>query len=443
MLRRTLAGVCVVMIGCGGAAAETPAPDAPKPRKMHASAVALPARSASDDIRRHWPFDDDVQFALYAELRGLADTELVSGLAPALLELAKDSISDVQRACLRELLGAIRELAIGGSGGDHLGLLRFDDGALKPSPGACLQAISGARPTELAGARAAFAQGDDFFALEPGLLIFGTKGSVASALGATGSHPWPAGLDLPNERHLKWRLKVPSENTSAEGSLAASRESFRLDVSAELPSDQAAAMVESQIAKGRRQLAGQVAPQPQAKVVLPIIDALRVTREGRSMTFVFELREPPVDQARDIGMVAALGVYGVRKYLLGSKLAEARETLATIAQREIEAWQSLPVGKRKLASLPPVPRELPHGAKYQSVAEDWKPWRAVNFLLSGPQYFQYEVVASKDGKHADVIARGDLDGDGKASLFKLTLSVSRQGGALEASPQIEETDPEE
>jgi hypothetical protein len=65
-----------------------------------------------------------------------------------------------------------------------------------------------------------------------------------------------------------------------------------------------------------------------------------------------------------------------------------------------------------------------------------------------PQYYQYEVVAAKDGKSAEVIARGDLDGNGKQSRLSLKLTLDAKTGAVTIStaspklaPSIEETDP--
>ena len=61
--------------------------------------------------------------------------------------------------------------------------------------------------------------------------------------------------------------------------------------------------------------------------------------------------------------------------------------------------------------------------------------------MDAAQYFQYEVRAAKDGQSAEVLARGDLNGDGKTSLFRLKLQV--KGDRLDVAPKLEETDPEE
>ena len=102
-----------------------------------------------------------------------------------------------------------------------------------------------------------------------------------------------------------------------------------------------------------------------------------------------------------------------------------------------------PLPKRKLVSFPPVPKTVPKGVKYQSSASDWRPWAPLHFSMEVPQYYQYEIKAAKDGQSAEILARGDLNGDGKTSLFKLRLTVERGSDRLTTSTSIEELDPEE
>lgn len=90
-----------------------------------------------------------------------------------------------------------------------------------------------------------------------------------------------------------------------------------------------------------------------------------------------------------------------------------------------------------------VPKVVPRGTKVQTTAADWKAWTALRFQMGSPQYYQYEVKAAKDGESAEVLARGDLNGDGKTSLFKLVVKVKRPDNRLVTSPPIEEKDPEE
>jgi len=52
-------------------------------------------------------------------------------------------------------------------------------------------------------------------------------------------------------------------------------------------------------------------------------------------------------------------------------------------------------------------------------------------------------VAAKDGNSAIVVARGDLNGDGKPSEFRLRLTLDPKTHTLAIAPNIEETSPEE
>jgi hypothetical protein len=443
MRLRTWAGVGLVMIGCGGSAGQQPPAGAPTTRVEGSQPVAPGARPASDEIRKRWAFGDDVELTVFGDLAPFVRSELVSGVVPSILGLSAGSLSDVQRECVQGLIDGVGEVAIGANDKNTLLLLRYDERALKPGASTCLQAIGGGQPTQLPGATAAIVNEDDVIALQPGFVIAGSRKIVLEALKASGSGRWPSGFDLPKDTHLVWRARIPEEKVSASGSLASSRDFFHLDVKAELETEPYAAAIEAKIAEARKEIANRIAAEPKAKMALHVLDAMRVTREGRTLAFALDLREPPVDQARDVGVIVGMATSGVRKYIVKSKTAEARLTLAAIAKSESDAWRDLPPGKRKLASLPPVPKEVPRGTKYQSAPTDWKRWEAVKFSMKDPQYFQYEVVASKDGKRADIIARGDLNGDGKSSELTLKMNVNPKGNVLEVSSQIEEKDPEE
>ncbi|HEX4514956.1 MAG TPA: hypothetical protein VH054_15530, partial [Polyangiaceae bacterium] len=174
-------------------------------------------------------------------------------------------------------------------------------------------------------------------------------------------------------------------------------------------------------------------------------------QDGPHVALAIDLHEPPVEQARDIGTMAALAIHGVQKYLLQSKEAEARSVVPSIARDIAASWEReempgakvIPRAKKKLESFPPIPQLVPRGTKYQSSEKEWATWSAIKFEMDQPQYYQYEVRAAKDGESADVIARGDLNGDGKTSSFVITIHVKKDTTrALEISPLVE-TDPDE
>lgn len=132
-----------------------------------------------------------------------------------------------------------------------------------------------------------------------------------------------------------------------------------------------------------------------------------------------------------LGVMSALAIYGVRKYMVNAKQAEARTALvswangiAACAQRE----GHLP------PSSTPVPASLSDiGAKkWQSTPADWTEpaYTCAGFSMSGPQYFQYrwELLSPNEG---GARAEADLDGDGITDAM-LGVPVSCNAGACSA-----------
>jgi type IV pilus assembly protein PilA len=164
-----------------------------------------------------------------------------------------------------------------------------------------------------------------------------------------------------------------------------------------------------------------------------------------------------------IGVLAALAIYGVRKYLTNAKTAEARTAIGRIAHDASSAWDreqmsgvapitpgtsSNDISHKLCSAGPAVPTALTSVAlkKYQSSAGDWKAggWPCLRFTMDGPQYFQYEYL-SPDGVSFSAQAHGDLNGNGTPSTFAIDGAVVDQSGEtiITTSPIIKETDPEE
>ncbi len=173
-----------------------------------------------------------------------------------------------------------------------------------------------------------------------------------------------------------------------------------------------------------------------------------------------------------IGVLAALAIYGVRKYINNAKTAEARETLGRIAKDASSAYNKenmaatvLPIGQaaaisnRLCDNATPVPQNADpniKGKKYQSKPSEWNTgsqtvgWQCLKFMMQEPQYFQYNYTATAptatNGSFTTT-ANGDLNGDGKLSTFTfgggLELDSAGGGIALKLMTTIGETDPDE
>lgn len=167
-----------------------------------------------------------------------------------------------------------------------------------------------------------------------------------------------------------------------------------------------------------------------------------------------------------IGVLAALAIYGVRKYLTNAKTAEARTALGRLgkdAQNAFEA-EALSQNVVNMATSSTIVRSLCDDAapvpatigqvsngKYQSSPAEWRGpgWRCLKFTMSDPQYFMYSYNSSATtglgGETFTAVANGDLDGDGVASTFEFFGAIQKQGNDLVATlaDQIREIDPEE
>ena len=165
-----------------------------------------------------------------------------------------------------------------------------------------------------------------------------------------------------------------------------------------------------------------------------------------------------------IGILAVLAIYGVRKYIANAKTAEARNTVGKIQKDALAAFE-----REKLAtsavlatqsstntirsmcqSATWVPAATPPAAqKYQSSKAQWETgdaatgWKCLKFEMTAPQYYSYNYTATGTSTgEFTAQALGDLNGDG--TVFATFNAFGKvQEGRLNASPQIEEINPEE
>lgn len=166
-----------------------------------------------------------------------------------------------------------------------------------------------------------------------------------------------------------------------------------------------------------------------------------------------------------IGILAALAIVGVKKYMLNAKSAEARNSLGEMSKLAAQAWSgekmagailadSAVVGGSNalcISATATVPAALASvsAQKYQSSAANGADfhagtplvgWQCLGFTLEAPQYYMYNytsVVATS----FDSVAQGDLDGDGVPSTF--TRSGVVRNANIVLSPSIVEVNPEE
>jgi type IV pilus assembly protein PilA len=176
-----------------------------------------------------------------------------------------------------------------------------------------------------------------------------------------------------------------------------------------------------------------------------------------------------------IGVLAALAIYGVRRYLASAKTAEAKNTLGAIssgaqASYERENADSALVGEGastlaathalcgSAAQTVPTGVAAVAGKKYQPSSApnvDYNDgsatigWPCLKFQMSSPQYYVYgykkaanlaplNPAAVSDAESFEASAQGDLDGDGaNFSWFARTGTVTTLGTkSIKVSSQI-------
>jgi type IV pilus assembly protein PilA len=167
-----------------------------------------------------------------------------------------------------------------------------------------------------------------------------------------------------------------------------------------------------------------------------------------------------------VGVLAALAIYGVRKYLLNSKTAEVRNAVGQMAkdaktafEKESMASAVLAAGavagvsnnlcKDATASVPAAKASIA-GQKYQSAPSEWDKdiatagtgFACLHFSLTDPQYYMYDYkgTAGTAGTFL-AVGYGDLNGDGVTSSFSLSGAVT--ASTVFVAPNFAEDKPEE
>lgn len=167
-----------------------------------------------------------------------------------------------------------------------------------------------------------------------------------------------------------------------------------------------------------------------------------------------------------VGVLAALAIYGVRKYIANAKTAEARNSLGQMAKDAAAAYNRESMSGTVVAlgsvvgssnnlcgsatkTVPAAATSI-KGQKYQSSPAEWNEgsatagWRCVKFSMSDPQYYMYNYTS--DGTTFTSSAQGDLNGDGTLSTFSLAGKVqsgTTGGSTVTIAANIIETNPEE
>jgi type IV pilus assembly protein PilA len=140
-----------------------------------------------------------------------------------------------------------------------------------------------------------------------------------------------------------------------------------------------------------------------------------------------------------IGVLAALAIYGVARYLKHAKTAEATRSLGAIETGSRSQYQlETPyLGNTDLfvhtycPDTALTPSVVPDGKKLLVPPTQWNSpgWACLKFAMTDPQFYAYRYVTNQQTGTAATFtatAQGDLDGNTITSLFELT----GRGGAM-------------
>lgn len=143
-----------------------------------------------------------------------------------------------------------------------------------------------------------------------------------------------------------------------------------------------------------------------------------------------------------IGVLAALAIYGVRKYIAEAKTAEGKHTVMVLANGICACAEGQDLASAAPKGLPPSSGPVPvslndvSGRKYMSAPADWSDpaYACASFSVRDPQYFQYQWQRDS-ASSGRAVAQADLDGDGSAEyVYQVSVSFaagSCSSGALE------------
>jgi type IV pilus assembly protein PilA len=166
-----------------------------------------------------------------------------------------------------------------------------------------------------------------------------------------------------------------------------------------------------------------------------------------------------------IGILAAIAIPAFVNYVKRSKTSEAGGNLKSLftgasAYYEAENWSQgvIAAGTSATASTHCTvdDADVSYTASDAKYVIDWPneadnaAFKAVNFMVADPVYFEYHIDATPDASACgnvaddpnlyDFIANGDLDGNGTFSTF-LMEAGSNPDNVLYRAPGIQTTDP--
>ena len=172
-----------------------------------------------------------------------------------------------------------------------------------------------------------------------------------------------------------------------------------------------------------------------------------------------------------IGVLAALAIYGVRRYLASAKTSEAKNTIGAISRGAKEAFERETAASELVAegtnstnashalcdsAVAAVPATIPGGTKYQpkttndadfNTGSSTAGWKCLKFSMTDAIYYQYNYTKGPGVGTAagapdptangfEAVAQGDLNENGAPSTFARTGKVNPATNELIVATQV-------
>lgn len=137
-----------------------------------------------------------------------------------------------------------------------------------------------------------------------------------------------------------------------------------------------------------------------------------------------------------IGIGSALAIFGVRKYIINAKQAEARNSLPQMAKGMVACGAR--VDLPETSAWVPADLSMVSSKKYQSAPNEWAreaAFTCAGFAFAGPQYYRYRWRQATTGS-GQFEAEADLDGDGVADNA-MQLGLHCISGSCVIEPLVE------
>jgi hypothetical protein len=413
------------------------------PVASEVKAVVVPAAAASSALLASVPANATLVARIDGRVLRAAPIFANAMLAIQAFPQIQGRLDDLNGRCGVNLLEAVDEVVIArtGPGDDEdvtLARVRAEDGAVLR----CVMSLLHGKAAMIGQDPAVRIDASSVAVVVEGVTILGSEGTVGAAIKAVRSHdatlPKPArALEIGPSTVVAFSLSGPGYGgiSSGTGVLEMDDRHLAIRAAGGLGSAAEATGLEQQAhgALDRASADLGAAPDGAGEALRGYLARVHVSAEGSRLRAEMQLDGGVEAQAKLVGTLSAVGIYGVRQYLAQAKLAEAKSTVGAIS-RDLAAYMEREDAKGKRPtrfppSAPPTPAKVPSGTKSAPDASTWShpTWNAIHFVMEMPTYYSYEIVTSKDGHVATVRAHGDLNGNGKLSTIERTLTLGKDG----------------